>query len=259
MPFSISDIKFRYSGGAANSLPNASLGGVMSSVAVVSQSASSPINITGLTVLTAVNNAQGVGLLSWSPSSNSLSWQPPGSPATYTTSGVTVNGTYTLGGSDGTLVVQVVYAAMASIYKQDSLTITLASQNVFDSVSPINSLVGSVEYRCLYISNTGTTTVNDVKVWIKTQTTGPDDLDIGLDPAGVGNGSTTGVAVVTALETAAPAGVVFTRPLTYATGLSVGTLAPGDGIALWERRTVPAGTTGNVTANTSTIGVALSV
>ncbi len=259
MPFSVSDIKYLYSGGAANAMATASLGGVMSSVAVTSQNVSTPVNVTGLTITAAVNNAQGVGLLGWSPSSNTLSWQPPGSAYIYNMGGITADGTYVVGGSDGTLTVQIVYASMPTIYKQDSITVIRASANVFDSVTPINSLIGSVEYRCLYIKNAGTVTVNDARVWIKQLTTGPDELDIGLDPAGAGNGSTTGVATTIAVETDAPAGVTFSRPLSYNTGLIIGTLAPGQAIAFWERRTVPANTVGDIVGNQSTIAVAVSV
>jgi len=259
MPFSVSDIKFMYSGGAGNSNPMLSLGGVMSSAAIIAQTTSTPVNITGITITSSVGNAQGTGLLSWSPSTNTLSWQPPTSSYTYTLSGVNANGTYVVGGSDGTLVITVVYASMPSIYKQDSITITRASGNVFDSVSPINSLIGDISYRCFYIKNAGTVTVNDVKVWIKQLTTGPDEIDIGLATQGIGNGSTTGVASTIVNENTAPAGITFSRPLTYATGLSVGTLLAGQAIGLWERRTVPANTVGDIASNQSTIAVAVSV
>lgn len=260
MPFTADDIKFFYSGGAGNANPQASLGGVKSSTRVISQTASVPVNVTGVTIQSVTNNAQGVGLLAWSPSTNTLSWQPPTSSYTYSVSGVTSSGLYTVGGSDGTLVLNVTVGSLASIYKQDSITITNASQNVFDSVSPVNSLIGDISYRCLYIVNTNPSiTVNDVKVWIKSLTSGPDEIDIGLDPAGIGNGTSTGVGVTIANENTAPAGVTFSRPLSYATGLSIGSLAPNQGIALWERRTVAAGTTGDITANTSSIAVALSV
>lgn len=259
MPFSVSDIKYMYSGGAANSNPTLSLGGVMSSTAIIAQTTSSPVNITGITITSSVGNAQGTGLLGWSPSTNTLSWQPPTSSYTYSISGVTANGSYIVGGSDGTLVITVVYASLPSIYKQDSITITRSSGNVFDAVTPINSLIGDISYRCFYVKNAGTVTVNDVRVWIKSLTSGPDEIDIGLAPQGIGNGSTTGVAATIVNENATPVGVTFSRPLTYSTGLSVGTLLAGQAIAVWERRTVPADTVGDIASNQSTIAVAVSV
>lgn len=258
MTFSINDVRFQYSGGAANSDPDASLGGVISSVRVPAQIISTPVNVTGVTINSANNNAQGVGLLAWSPGTNTLTWQPPGSAFVYSVV-ITADGVYVVGGSDGALAVTAVYASMAGVYKQDSLTVTLATGNVFDSVAPLDSLIGDIDYRCIYVKNFSDVTISDVRIWIKQLTTGPDEIDIGLDPAGAGDGSTTGVATVIADEGAAPAGVTFTRPLTFASGLVIGTLLAGQSAAFWERRTVPESTVGNVTANASTIAVALTV
>jgi hypothetical protein len=149
---------------------------------------------------------------------------------------------------------------MPSTYKQDSITIANASGAVFDSVAPLDSLIGSVEYRCLYVKNVhATVTATDSRIWIKTLTNGPDEIDLGLDPAGKGDGSTTGVATTIADEDTAPGGVAFSRPLSYATGLVLGSLAPGECHAVWERRTVPAATVGNVLVNKSTLAVAAVV
>lgn len=260
MSFSVNDIQFFYTGGAANGNPQLSLGGLASSVRIAAQTASVPVNVTGATISSVANNAQGIGLLSWSPSTNTLAWQPPGSPTTYSLSGITTNGTYVVGGSDGTLAITVVYASLPTIYKQDSITIANSMQNVFDSVAPLDSLVGATDYRCVFIRNVHPTiTANGVKVWVKQETSGPDEVDIGLDPAGVGNGSTTGVPTVIIDENNAPAGVTFSRPLSYATGLLIGTLAPGQGAAFWQRRIVPPNTTGDVAINSSVIAVALTV
>lgn len=260
MPFSVNDIKFYYSGGSTNSNPQASLGGVRSSTAIMSQNATTPVNVTGVVINSLVNNAEGVGVLSWSPSTNALAWQPPGSAGVYSQSGIVANGQFVLGGGDGIIVVTVTAASLPTSYKQDSLTVTRVDQNVFDAVSAVDSLIGSINYRCIYIKNTNATVpALTVKVWIKQLTTGPDEIDIGLDPAGIGNGTSTGVATTVALETTAPTGVVFSRPTTYATGLSVGSLAAGESIALWERRTVAANTVGDITANTSSIAVTVTV
>jgi hypothetical protein len=77
-----------------------------------------------------------------------------------------------------------------------------------------------------------------VKAWISLVTDSPDDeWDIGLDPAAVGSDS----AIVLTAETEAPAGVTFTRPVTKATGLLVGDMAPGTRKAFWLRRDVAVG------------------
>jgi hypothetical protein len=55
-------------------------------------------------------------------------------------------------------------------------------------------------------------------VWVSAETPGGVNIAIGLDPAGVGNGSTTGVT-------------------SKGTGLAITDLAPGTGRAIWLRRT----------------------
>jgi hypothetical protein len=258
MPFTSDDIKFHYSGGASNSDPSLSLGGIISSTAVVIQTANAPVNITGLTISRATNNEQGNGTLSWSSVNNELSWQPPNSLTVYTI-GITVDGTYIVGGSDGLLTVTAVYASMPVTYKQDTITITNNIGNVFDAVSALDSLLGDTEYRCLYVKNThATLTANGVTIWIKELTSGPDEISIGKDPAGVGDGSTTGVATTIVDESTAPVGVTFSTPLAYGTGILLGNLAPGECAAIWERRIVPAETVGNITMNTSKLTVTLN-
>lgn len=259
MPFSIHQLKYKYSGGAGNSSPLLSLGGIMSATEIASQSTSSPVNVTGVTIAGSINNAQGVGLLSWSPGTNALSWQPPGSTYVYSQSNITTSGTYVIGGTDGSLVLTVNAGLLSGTYKQDSITVSRISGNVFDSVAPIDSLIGDIEYRGIYVHNTSDVALLDFRLWIKQLTTGPDEIDIGLDPAGVGNGSTTGVAGTIADVHTAPSGVSFSRPLSYASGLAVGTLGVGEAVAFWERRTVLPNTTGNISANTSTIAAAFGV
>lgn len=118
-----------------------------------------------------------------------------------------------------------------------------ALNNLFDNVSAGEATSGRVEYRCVYITNTNNTdTIGTVVVFMGGLTPSPTStLDIGLDPAGVGDGAATGVAATVSSETEAPAGVTFSSPVTEGAGLAVGTLGPGQGIALWCRRTITAG------------------
>lgn len=114
---------------------------------------------------------------------------------------------------------------------------------LFDDVSAAEATAGDIEYRCLYIFNRNETdSLTSVVVWIESQTSSGDtSLDIGLDPAGVGDGVSTGVATTIANENTAPASVSFSAPSTSGTGLSIGTLGPGEGHAIWLRRTINAG------------------
>jgi|Deesub1362B_J571_1020462.scaffolds.fasta_scaffold00499_24 hypothetical protein len=114
---------------------------------------------------------------------------------------------------------------------------------IFDDVSAEEAQSGDVEYRCIYVKNTNTTdTLYDARVFIAQDTLSADDeIDIGLDPAGVGDGTNTGVATSIADEGEAPTGVTFSHPTDYASGLVIGDLGPGQCIAIWIRRTVNAG------------------
>ena len=121
--------------------------------------------------------------------------------------------------------------------------IVTGSQNLFDDVAPAEATSGDVEYRCFYVFNDNDAdTLNAVKVWLAGDTPSPGTVAaLGLDPAGVGDGTTTGVAAVIANEQTAPAGVVFSAALDEASSLAIGNLGPNQGRAVWMRRTVSAG------------------
>ncbi len=117
-----------------------------------------------------------------------------------------------------------------------------ADNNLFDDVLGAESAAGDIEYRCIYLHNAhATLTLQNAEVWIGTNTPSPgSSVDIGLDPAGVGNGSTTGVAATPADEDTAPAGVAFSAAANQAAALAIGDIAPGNSIAVWIRRTISA-------------------
>lgn len=116
-------------------------------------------------------------------------------------------------------------------------------ENLFANVDGAESAAGSTKYRCVYFHNAnGSLTLSNPKVWIQTETPSPDTvIDIGLDPAGVGNGSTTGVATTVGDEDTAPAGVTFSHPTTEGTALTIADLIAGNSAAIWVRRTVSPG------------------
>lgn len=116
-------------------------------------------------------------------------------------------------------------------------------QNLFDNVSPSERASGTIEYRCFYYVNThATETLTDAIVYVTANTPATDTaMAIGLDPAGVGDGSSTGVAATIPDETTAPYGVTFSAAPDAGSGLSVGDLEPGEAFAVWVRRTVDAG------------------
>lgn len=111
--------------------------------------------------------------------------------------------------------------------------------SVFDSVTDPEAGAGDVEYRAVYIKNTHLVrSWSSGVIWISSQTTSPTtDLAIGVatQPAG------SDVAAI-GTEQTAPIGVSFSAPTDEASGITIGTLAPGQARGLWLRWTVQPGT-----------------
>ena len=113
-----------------------------------------------------------------------------------------------------------------------------AASNYFDDVSSAEASAGDTEYRCVYVHNAhATLTLIGAKVFIQTNTPSSDtDIAIGL-----GSSAINGTEQTVADESAAPTGVSFSAPTTFAGGLAIGDLAAGAHKAVWVRRTVNAG------------------
>lgn len=109
---------------------------------------------------------------------------------------------------------------------------------IFDDVSSAEATAGDTEYRCFYVRNGhATLTLTSAKVFIQAQTSSADtDIAIALGGEGVN-----GTAETVGNEGTAPTGESFSQPASYAAGLSLGDLAPGDYYPVWVRRTVNAG------------------
>jgi len=115
-----------------------------------------------------------------------------------------------------------------------------ALNNLFDDVSYAEATAGDVEYRCVYIKNTGETTWTTPDMWIVQSPTSEDTtMAIGLDPAGVN-----GTADTPANESTAPSGVTFSSPITKGTGIALSSLTENDYQAIWIRRTIAAAAAG---------------
>jgi len=115
---------------------------------------------------------------------------------------------------------------------------TASGTDLFDSVSSVEASSGDTEYRLIYVHNAHPTlTMLGSKVWIQTNTpSASTDVAIGLAAAGA-NATETAVAD----EDTAPASVSFSQPASFAAGLSLGDLSPGQHYGVWVRRTVTAG------------------
>lgn len=239
---------WEYSGGSGNSDPNASLGGAASGVEVDAQDASGFTNITGVSLRYAAGNTTGDGTLVWDYTVEEMTWQEAGGsvgPAVTITS----DGRYTVWTGDGSggegsgyLVLDVTYADLPGSDASDTLTVSQLSNNIWDDVTKDEAVNGDVEYRCLYLYNRFSDTLLDARVWVEAQPIGNDELDLGLDPSGIGDGTSTGVAQTISDEGTAPSNVSFSRPSDYSSGIQIGDLGAGQTIAVWLRRTVPGGT-----------------
>lgn len=101
--------------------------------------------------------------------------------------------------------------------------------NLFALANAAEAEAGSTKYRAIFIKNThATLTLTDPKVYISSNTPSADtSVEIALaDETGspieiVGN------------ENTAPSGPVFSSPSSFATGLSLGSLAPGESKGIW--------------------------
>jgi len=109
--------------------------------------------------------------------------------------------------------------------------------NIFDDVSSAEAAAGDVEYRCIYVHNNhATLTLQGARIWIQSNTPSPDtSVSIGL-----GTSAVNGTEQTVVDENTAPAGVSFSAPADFASGLVIGDIPPGQHKAIWERRTVNA-------------------
>ena len=114
---------------------------------------------------------------------------------------------------------------------------SFSTNAIFDDVSSAEASAGDVEYRCFYVHNAhATLTLQGSKIWIQSQTSSS-DTDVALALGGEG---LNGTAETVANENTAPVGESFSQPSSFAGGLTIGDLAPGDHYPVWIRRTVNA-------------------
>ena len=168
---------------------------------------------------------------------DSLRWTPLGGGAVDGVD-VSVDGTYTILGSDGSYLVVTVTAASLPGSDQNDADITIANiaNEIFDDVLKAESAAGATEYRGLYMHNAhGVDTSFDCRIWLKQDSTGPDAIAMAVADEGV-NITMEGPL---ANETTAPATVSFTSPPNQGAGLPMGDLPPGQHRGFWLRRIVP--------------------
>lgn len=141
-------------------------------------------------------------------------------------------------------------------YAASSLWAGGAANDLFADITGAENAASQVDYAGLYIENSNA--ANDYvspAVWISAETAGGASIAIGVDTtAQSAVGSAAAQMLTIASRTTAPAGVTFTAPTTFGTGVALSTLTKnGNGRGLWVRRTA---------ANTAALsgdGVTLSI
>ena len=109
--------------------------------------------------------------------------------------------------------------------------------------------------RCFYIRNTDPSgTFYGLRVYIKTQPSGADSLELAVDTLGI----STSDAETLPNENTAPTNETFTTP-TQGSPLSIGDLGAGQFVAIWVKRIVPAETLISTPLDLSSIGVEVSI
>lgn len=165
-----------------------------------------------------------------------LSWQPSGD-AGGSKVPVVVSTSYALAAaSTGTLLVSTP-ATLPSSDANIAVTISTPYNSLYDDIQGVESLQGNMDYRCFYLKNEDSVTHSAIKLWCSQQPVGDDVIQLGLDAAGVN-----GVAASIPNDTTAPAGVTFAATNSEAAALNIGTLAAGQYIAVWQKRSISAAT-----------------
>lgn len=254
MPISANNVSFHkslYTVGADHSLGGAIGDSIASQVAV------QPAIITGVYIAQAFGNAVGGGTMTYNSVTQELSWKAPGSGITVVQP-VTTSGSYTLFTVNGTLIVNVTVGTLPDTYKVETIAISNPVGSLFSQVTATHSLVGDIQYRCVYFKNSHPSlTASDIRLYLALPPALPQLMAIGVDPAGAGNGTSTGVAQTIASTTTAPTGVTFTAPVLAGSGIVLPNLAPNQSVAIWQRRTVPPMSYGALTIQSAALGVAL--
>jgi hypothetical protein len=244
------------SGGADNTVPNSSLGGVKSNTPLYSKTLSWQSNsISGITLIDAPGSPDGNGIVTYDSTNKTLTWTPFGGSSGEIVS-IGEDGKYAITGSIGVLLVSVVYNNLPLDNATETIVVSQKVNSLFDDITKVESFSGNTDYRCFYIYNSHPTDPFVlVSIYISQQTTGADNILIGLDPNGVGDGVLTGVANSIVNETTAPTNVVFSAPSTIGAALVINQLTSGQAYAIWEKRVVPSGTLVGSTNDESTITI----
>lgn len=125
-------------------------------------------------------------------------------------------------------------------YVSTTLLVNASLHNLFDLVTGEENLLMEDEFRCLaLLNNHGSSSMQNTRAFLVSQGAGGVNFEIGADTnSSTPKGQSAAQFVEIADEDTAPAGVAFSAPTTYATGVTLGggTIAAGSVAGLWIRR-----------------------
>jgi hypothetical protein len=106
--------------------------------------------------------------------------------------------------------------------------------NLFPTFTEQEQQDGKTKHRCVYMRNMHPSIpFKNPIFYIPVNTTSPNtEIWVGIDPAGIGNGSTTGVATSITNETDDPVGVNFTQATTRKEGFPLRVDLPANGVSV---------------------------
>lgn len=133
----------------------------------------------------------------------------------------------------------------ASLGKYISTTVWAggALNDLFDDISGAENAASTIDYRCIFVHNSnGANNLQNTVVWVNPETAGGANVAVAIDNIAASTiTSASAQAAEIATETTAPTGVgAFSTPTTQGTGLSLGTINPGQCRAFWIRRSAAA-------------------
>lgn len=122
-----------------------------------------------------------------------------------------------------------------ALYDDEIVSNTLS--NLFPTFTEQEQRDGKTKHRCIYMRNMHPKiNFKNPILYIPINTTSPNtEIWVGLDPAGVGNGTSTGVATTILNETTNPTGVLFSNATNRKTGIPLRVDLPANGacVGVW--------------------------
>jgi len=138
--------------------------------------------------------------------------------------------------------------------RSGTLVVDAVNENLIDDVTRKEVLIGKTEYRCFYVYNSSTTIpVHNALFYIDLDPTST-TVNIGLDPAGSGDGTTSGIAQTISTEDTAPTGVTFEDAGQFRVKIALPNLPPLESQAIWFRRIATVGAGGIITVGVTATG-----